>query len=133
MAITIQGHAPLFQVFDMPTSIAFYCKVLGFEIVATDRPGDRFDWALLRLNHVELMLNTAYEEHERPPVPDPARALGHADTTIFFNCPDVDEAYAYLRSQGVDVKEPVTRSYGWRQLYLKDPDGFELCFHCPVS
>jgi hypothetical protein len=35
-AIDIRGMAPLLQVFDMPTSIKFYCEVLGFEIISTD-------------------------------------------------------------------------------------------------
>ena len=99
MGIEIRGMAPLLQVFDMPTSIAFYRDVLGFEVVSTSKPrGEHFDWALLRLNGVELMLNTAYEEDSRPPEPDPARIAGHDDTTIYFGCPDVDAAYSYLRS-----------------------------------
>jgi len=62
MAIEIRGMAPLLQVFDMPTSIGFYRDVLGFEVDSTSKPtGERFDWALLKLNGVELMLNTAYE------------------------------------------------------------------------
>ena len=71
MAIAIQGLAPLLQVFDMPRSIAFYRDMLGFQVVgaAPDVPDDRFDWALLRRDGVELMLNTAYEADARPPVP----------------------------------------------------------------
>ena len=68
MGIEIRGMAPLLQVFDMPTSIAFYRDVLGFEVVTTSKPGaERFDWPLLRLNGLELMLNTAYGEDSRPP------------------------------------------------------------------
>jgi catechol 2,3-dioxygenase-like lactoylglutathione lyase family enzyme len=41
----------------MPTSIAFYRDVLGFEVVTTSKPGaENFDWALLRLNGTELIL-----------------------------------------------------------------------------
>src|ERR1700686_1947514 len=70
MAIDIRGMAPLLQVYDMPTSIKFYCEVLGFEIVTTDgKPVPNCDWVLLRRNGVELMLNTAYEAHQRPPKP----------------------------------------------------------------
>jgi catechol 2,3-dioxygenase-like lactoylglutathione lyase family enzyme len=35
MSLTIEGFAPLLQVFDMPTSVAFYRDVLGFELVET--------------------------------------------------------------------------------------------------
>jgi Glyoxalase/Bleomycin resistance protein/Dioxygenase superfamily len=38
MGIEIRGMAPLLQVFDMPTSIAFYRDVLGFEVVTTSKP-----------------------------------------------------------------------------------------------
>jgi uncharacterized glyoxalase superfamily protein PhnB len=78
------------------------------------------------------MLNTAYEAGERPAAPDPARVAGHADTTLFFGCPDVDAAYALLRERGVEVEPPVVRDYGMKQLSLSDPDGYGLCFHWPA-
>ena len=74
------------------------------------------------------MLNTAYEAGDRPPTPDPQRIAAHSDMTLFFDCADVDEAYAYLRSKGVAAKPPVNRDYGMRQLYFNDPDGYEICF-----
>jgi catechol 2,3-dioxygenase-like lactoylglutathione lyase family enzyme len=124
--------APLVQVFDMPTSIAFYRDVLGFEVVTTSAPrGEHFDWAMLRLNGVELMLNTAYEEDARPAAPDAVRFAAHDDTCLYFGCPDVDAAYAYLRARGVNVKEPHVAHYGMKQLYLHDPDGYNLCFQWP--
>ena len=134
MAIEVRDIAPLLQVFDMPTSIRFYRDKLGFEVVSSDNnPPDSFDWVLLRLNGADLMLNTAYEAHERPSAPDPARIASHADTSLFFGCPDVDAAYAHLRSMGVDVEEPKITSYGFKGLRFKDPDGYSLCFHWPVT
>jgi glyoxylase I family protein len=129
MAIEIRGMAPLFQVYDMPASIAFYRDVLGFEVVTTSTPrGGHFDWALLRLSGVELMLNTAYEQDARPAAPDARRVAAHDDTCLYFGCPDVDAAYAYLRARGVAAKEPKVAHYGMKQLYLQDPDGYNLCF-----
>ena len=133
MAIEIRGLAPLLQVFDMPTSIRFYRDLLGFEVVNTSAPGDDCGWALLRCGGAELMLNTAYESHQRPPAPDPARVAGHADTGLFFGCPDVDGAYAHLRDKGLDAKQPAVAYYGMKQLYVKDPDGYELCFQWPAK
>ena len=133
MAIDIRGLAPLLQVFDMPTSIAFYRDVLGFEVVSTSAPGDTFDWALLRLAGVEIMLNTAYEADQRPDAPDRARVVAHGDTGLYFGCPDVDGAYGHLRAQGVDVAKPAVRDYGMKQLHVTDPDGYSLCFQWPVS
>jgi glyoxylase I family protein len=134
VAIEIRGLAPLLQVFDMPTSVKFYRDVLGFEVVTTSTPrGEHFDWALLKLNGAGLMLNRAYEEDARPPAPDPARLAAHDDTAIYFGCPDVDAAYAHLRARGVAVKEPKIAHYGMKQLYLSDPDGYNLCFQWPAK
>ena len=85
MAIDIRGLAPLLSVFDMPTSIKFYCEGLGFEVVSTDgKPAPQCDWVLLRLNDAELMLNTAYDEDQRPPAPEPRSdpALGVGSPTV---------------------------------------------------
>jgi glyoxylase I family protein len=132
MTLDVRGLAPLLQVFDMPASIHFYRDILGFEVVTTSRPGKHFDWALLRLNGVELMLNTAYEAGERPSAPDPHRTAAHADIGLYFGCPDVDGAYNQLRAKGLDVKPPVIRPYGMKQLNVADPDGYELCFQWPA-
>lgn len=133
MSIIVESATPLLQVFDMPTSIAFYCDLLGFEIVSTSQPGPEFDWVLLRLNDVYLMLNTAYEKKTRPGAPDPLRRAAHEDTGIFFRCPDVDAAYADLSSKGLKLKPPATQAYGMKQLYVTDPDGFNLCFQWPAN
>jgi glyoxylase I family protein len=134
MPINVKGLAPLLIVFDMPASIAFYCDILGFEIISTSKePDGKFGWALLKLNDIKLMLNTAYEEHERPAVPDTARIAQHSDIGLFFSCPDVDAAYKYLRAKGVNVKEPVIQDYGMKQLYVTDPDGYALCFQWSVK
>ena len=133
MELRVGGLCPLLQVFDMPTSIAFYRDVLGFEVVSPVPEGDQCDWVLLKLHDSELMLNTAYEADERPQAPDPARVAVHRDTALFFDCADVEAACAYLRQRGVGVEDPVVRDYGMKQLYLKDPDGYEICFQRPAE
>lgn len=130
MAINIQGMAPLLQVFDMPASLSFYRDIIGFTVA--DPTGGEVDWALLRFNGIELMLNTAYEKERRPSCPDPNRIKQHADTALYFGCPDVDGAYTHLRSKGVKVKKPVITHYGFKALTVTDPDGFHLVFHWPA-
>ncbi len=73
MSMDIGGMTPLLQVFDMARSLKFYCDVLGFEIVQTDTntTAPNHNWVWLRLNNVDLMLNTAYEYDKRPSTPDP--------------------------------------------------------------
>ena len=132
MTLRIGGFATLIQVFDMPTSLAFYRDVMGFEVIS-DVPADgRCDWVWLKREESELMLNTAYESDDRPPTPDPARVAAHADTAFYFGCEDVDTAYADLQARNVDVRKPIVTGYGMKQVYLKDPDGYEICLQQPV-
>ncbi|HEX7237654.1 MAG TPA: VOC family protein [Gammaproteobacteria bacterium] len=130
MAIDVRGVCTLVLVFDMPTSLKFYRDVLGFEVVGTsdDAAGDSVDWCYLKLGKAELMLNGMYETDKRPATPDKKRNAIHSDTCLYFGCPDVDGAYRHLRSKGIDVKEPTVAHYGMKQLYLRDPDGYNLCF-----
>lgn len=133
MPVNIKGMAPLLQVFDMPTSIKFYRDILGFKVAANSGNGDDTDWVLLKLNDVELMLNTAYEKHERPAARDEVRINNHSDITIYFGCPDIEDAYNNLSNKIIDLKKPVITQYGWKALHLKDPDGYSLCFHWPLN
>lgn len=131
MAINVRGVCPLLQVYDMPTALKFYRDVLGFEVVGTspELGPDKYHWVWLRLGGADVMLNTAYEfDSERPVPADRARVAAHGDTGLFFGCPDVDGAYEALREQGVAVKPPKVARYGMKQMYVKDPDGYELCF-----
>ena len=134
MALLLRGICPLLQVFDMPTSLAFYRDVLGFEVVGASPPtdrvvGDDFGWVWLRRDDTELMLNTAYDpDAERPPTPDAARVAAHDDTALYIGCPDVDGAYDHLRARGIELQPPTVTHYHMKQLSVKDPDGFTLCF-----
>jgi catechol 2,3-dioxygenase-like lactoylglutathione lyase family enzyme len=121
---------PLLQVFDMQTSLKFYCDVLGFEVV------DKTDhdwWAMIGLGDARLMLNTAYEDGKRPKAADPKRVLGHRDVSLYFEFLDLDGLHAYLRDKGYEVQPPVKTSYGLMQMSVRDPDGYELCFTAPLA
>jgi glyoxylase I family protein len=138
MPIDIHGVCTLLQVFDMPASLHFYRDLLGFEIIGSNCPNtpevaNRFDWVWLRLNGAEIMLNTAYEADARPPAPDPARVSGHQDICLYFGCPDPDLAWSRLQALGLDAKKPVITHYGMKQVYLADPDGYNLCFQWPAK
>jgi glyoxylase I family protein len=134
MAIEITGMAPLLQVYDIGVALQFYCDILGFRLVEpAEWSGEYLDWALLEWQDVQLMLNTIYERELRPPQPDEARTRLHDDVCLFFGCPDVDGAYRHLREKGVTLDLPHNAAYGMRQLYLHDPDGYNICFQWPVA
>ena len=133
MRLELEGFAPLLQVFDMRTSLAFYRDVLGFELVEQSGPGDDFDWGLLRREGIALMLNTAYEAHARPAAPDGARVAAHDDVGLYFGCRDLRAAHAHLRAHGVEVAPPTVAPYGMEQLWLSDPDGYTVCLQWPAT
>jgi glyoxylase I family protein len=132
MAVEVRGLAPLLQVYDMPTSVLFYRDKLGFEVVATSPTmgEDYFHWCLLRLGDAEVMLNTAYEfNDQRPPRPrDPVQVQTYPAVGLYFGCPDVDAAYEQFQAKGVTVDKPKVAPYGMKQMNLRDPDGYFLCF-----
>jgi len=127
----VSGVAPLMQVFDMRKSVAWYCDVLGFELVHKHEPEGHLHWAMLKLGGAVVMLNSKYEPENQPAQPEPA--LGREDSTLYFGCDDVDRAYEEVRKKWNEVKEPKTAYYGMRQMYLTDPDGFVLCFQHPAK
>jgi glyoxylase I family protein len=139
MGLEVRYICALLQVFDMPTSLAFYRDTLGFEIVQAAPPpdqvsGDEFGWVWLRRAEANLMLNTLYDpDAVRPPSPDPARVAAHDDTALYIGCPDVQGAYEHLLARGIAVDPPKVAPYGMRQLYVKDPDGFTVCFQWPAE
>src|SRR5947207_10478763 len=100
MAIDIQGGCPLLSVFDMPTSLKFYCDVLGLEVHSSSGPLPECGWVWLKTDGGDVMLNTAYDEGERPAQPDPTRIATHCDMCIYFGCADPDAAYEHLCSHG---------------------------------
>jgi hypothetical protein len=78
------------------------------------------------------MLNDQYEPGTGPEAPPPERQKWHHDTCLYFGA-DPDAAYEYLRSKGIALEPPKDAPYGMRQLYLNDPDGYNLCFQAPVK
>jgi len=133
MSIDARGVTPLLEVFDMYRSIAFYCDVLGFELIDKYEPEGHLYWAMLKLGGATIMLNARYKNDKRPPAPDAGRAAGHADTELYFGCGDVEAAYTDLMSKGLQIAKPKITHYRMKQLWLADPDGFKLCFQQPAG
>lgn len=133
MAIEIQGLTPLIQVFNMPRSLAFYRDVLGFAVISDSGNGDDSSWVWLRSNGCDLMLNDQYEPGSAPDSPPAERVEWHSDTCFYFGCPDVDAAYEYLRSKGIELDRPKMAPYGMKQLYVRDPDNYNICFQSSVD
>ena len=136
--IQLQDICTLLSVFDMPTAVRFYCDVLGFEIenrsptYAVEEGIEQFHWCMLKANACRLMLNTAYDEGERPARRPPAVETPF-DTWLFLGCPNLDEAYETLKSANVDCKPPQLVKYGFRTISFRDPDGHGITLQWPEN
>ena len=132
MEIEIRSLCPLIQVFNMRRSLAFYRDVLGFLVAGDSGGGDDASWVWLQRGEINLMLNDQYEHGHVPPEPPAERQKWHRDTCLYFSA-DPDAVYEYLHSQGIEIESPKDAPYGMRQLYLNDPDGYNLCFQQAVK
>jgi len=133
MGVDVRDMTPLLSVFDMPTSLKFYRDILGFVVTQDTGQGDESAWVMLHKSGVTVMLNTAYDDDDRPPVPNPAHHAIHQETYLYFSCPDPEAAYEFLKSKGLNVDPPRVAYYGMNQLYVRDPDGYTLCFQAPAE
>ena len=132
MPLQLGGCVTLLQVFDMHTAVAFYRDILGFEIVHQSRPGDVFDWALLKLGDAEVMLNTMYESEARPPASWTLPAFVPMTIPASSLAVRMSTRPTNTSAKGVEVEPPKVAPYGMKQLWLHDPDGYGLCLQWPV-
>jgi len=131
--LSVNTLTTLVQVFNMRRSLAFYRDVLGFEVVSDSGDGDDSSWVWIQLNGLDLMLNDQYEPGFVPSHPPAERTRWHYDTCFYFGCPDPDAVFEYLRSREIDCEPPIETSYGMKQVYVSDPDNYNLCFQCPTN
>ncbi|HWB52890.1 MAG TPA: VOC family protein [Tepidisphaeraceae bacterium] len=122
----VRELVPLLFVGDIEASLAFYHERLGFDVVATWKPNNQLAWCRLERDGSAIMLQQAEEED------GPATGRGHG-VNFYFNCDDVDLFYREVIERGLMAKAPTIAHYGERQLHLRDPDGYELCFQSPAK
>ena len=95
----------------------FYCDVLGFRVVP--RPAFSFDGRWLVHESVGVMLHLIHQtDHHVSDDPIQTRG-GH----FAICCSDIDGAMAALEHRGIAFIEKRLPDYGYRQLFLRDPDG----------
>ena len=123
---TIQELVPLLFVEDIDVSVAFYTDKLGFEISMKWEPEGKIMWCRLERGAAALMLQSACPDE------DGVRAERIKGVGFFFLRPDAQLMFEEFSAKGLNLEPPQVAFYGMNQLFLKDPDGYELCFQNQV-
>ncbi len=138
---------PNLMVHDVCETALFYQDIFGFKlivavadfeaemggdnIVMALTKGQSLDWANLKLDpddpsSAELMFQSRVSLEADLPALKGVQ-IG-ASQTLYLRNADVDAQYASLKDKVEVIQKPITRPYGMREWYLKDLNGYILCF-----
>ena len=134
MTPTISGITPFFIVANVPATLSFYHKMLGFEVTFRGpTPEDEFfgivrrDGAMIMFKALGVMRDG--NEILVEPVPNYGREPAFS-WDAYLDVPDPDALAAEFESRGVVFSVPLTDrgGDGVRGFVLKDIDGYGLFF-----
>ena len=120
---------PSLGVADLRRSIAFYRDFFGFTVVdAYEDDAGKPVWCWLRSGLAELMLQQLSSEQQIALEP----ALGQS-WVLYLRPANLDEAHSALRAADIEVTDISETTYGARECFATDPDGYELWLSEPES
>ena len=114
-----RSAVPVIRVSSSVAAEAFYCKGLGFTLLASWRPDEaKDDPRYMTLSRDEARLHVHSFQ---------SGTVGASAVYIFVD--DVDSLYAELMSKGIAVSgPPIDQEWGTREIAVRDPDRNVLTF-----
>ena len=107
-----------YMVDDVDESIAFYTKLLGFELLTSAAPA----FADVKRGNLRLLLAGPISSAGRP-MPDGTKPEPGGWNRIHFLVDDIDEEVAQLRDAGARFRNDIVEGPGGKQILLQDPSG----------
>jgi catechol 2,3-dioxygenase-like lactoylglutathione lyase family enzyme len=107
-----------YMVDDVDESIAFYTKLLGFELLTNAAPA----FADVKRGNLRLLLAGPTSSAGRP-MPDGTKPGPGGWNRIHFLVDDIDEEVAQLRDAGARFRNDIVEGPGGKQILLQDPSG----------
>jgi len=107
-----------YMVNDVDDSIAFYTKLLGFEISMSAAPA----FADVRRGNLRLLLAGPKSSAGRP-MPDGTKPGPGGWNRIHFIVDDIDAEVARLRAADAAFRNDIVEGPGGKQILLLDPSG----------
>jgi uncharacterized glyoxalase superfamily protein PhnB len=121
---TVRQLWPLLAVRNIERSATHYCEKLGFTIVDADGESNRpKGWCRLERGGSSIMLQQSDDED--------GDSWGRG-VSFYFVCDDAEAMHAELSARGLELSAPRVASYGMKQLFVPEPDGYSICFESPV-
>ena len=117
-----------YMVDDVEESIAFYTKVLGFELLTSASPA----FADVKRGNLRLLLSGPKSSAGRP-MPDGAKPGPGGWNRIHFIVDDLDTEVGRLRDAGARFRNDVVEGPGGKQILLQDPSGNVVELFQPAS
>jgi catechol 2,3-dioxygenase-like lactoylglutathione lyase family enzyme len=114
---------PHFLVSDVRRAAEYYRDRLGFRII-----GYFFEeppvFGMVDRDRAEIHLRRVYDGQKG----SNRERLGDA-LDCYIRVDDVDSLYAEFREKGAEITmAPTLQSYGMKEIYVRDPDGYTICF-----
>ena len=107
-----------YMVNDVDESIAFYTKLLGFELITSAAPA----FADVKRGSLRLLLAGPTSSAGRP-MPDGTKPGPGGWNRIHFVVDDIDAEVAQLRDAGAGFRNDIVEGPGGKQILLQDPSG----------
>jgi catechol 2,3-dioxygenase-like lactoylglutathione lyase family enzyme len=107
-----------YMVNDVDESIAFYTKLLGFELLTSAAPA----FADVKRGNLRLLLAGPTSSAGRP-MPDGTTPEPGGWNRIHFVVDDIDDEVAQLRDAGARFRNDIVEGPGGKQILLQDPSG----------
>lgn len=106
-----------YMVDDVPEAVAFYTKVLGFEVLNSFPP-----FADVARGNLRLLLSGPASSAGRP-MPDGAKPGPGGWNRIHLLVDDIEAEVARLREAGASFRNEILSGPGGKQILLLDPSG----------
>ncbi len=117
---------PNLMVPDVDRTVDFYRDVLEFEVAATAPQRRPYEWAMLGRDDVVLMVQSRPSLGAEVPALR-ERTIG-GSVVLYVHVDDADALYERIRDRVAVVVDPHTTSYGTREFYVQDCNGYILGF-----
>jgi catechol 2,3-dioxygenase-like lactoylglutathione lyase family enzyme len=107
-----------YMVDDVDESIAFYTKLLDFEVLTNFAPA----FADVKRGNLRMLLSGPTSSAGRP-MPDGAKPGPGGWNRVHFIVDDIDAEVTRLRDAGATFRNDVIEGPGGKQILLQDPSG----------